>query len=165
MIVLVDFNTTTGTDRDDYECWPHASKSRMKAATALQRCESSEVEDSWVLVPEAGLAPLELVHQSGDAGEDRPCTRIQSLETVVHNCRAFRSAEFAETDHRLRTVTLKIRLKSRKMAPSSQGRSNVRRSPGGELLRSTNENLRKDSAKETSSIFFRNSGLTSSHKC
>ena len=46
---------------------------------------------------------------------------------LVKNCRVFRSAEFAGTDHRVLVATLKIRLKSRKMAPSNRVRLDVRR--------------------------------------
>ena len=46
---------------------------------------------------------------------------------LVQNCRVFRSAEFAGTDHKLFVATLILRLKSRKMAPSNQGRLDVLR--------------------------------------
>ena len=46
---------------------------------------------------------------------------------LVQNCRVFRSAEFAGTDHRYLVASLKIGLKSRKMAPSNQVRLDVRR--------------------------------------
>ena len=46
---------------------------------------------------------------------------------LVQNCRVFRSAEFAGTDQTLLVATLKIRLKSRKIAPSSHVRLDVRR--------------------------------------
>ena len=52
---------------------------------------------------------------SGGARKDRSCTRRRSLE----NCRVFRSAEFTGIDHKLLVATLKIRLKYRKIQPSS----------------------------------------------
>ena len=46
---------------------------------------------------------------------------------LVQNCRVFRSADFARTDHKRFVATLKIRLKSRKIAPSNRVRLDVRR--------------------------------------
>ena len=64
LIVLVDFNTNTGTDRDDYESCvcPHGSGSRDQSSLMLldsSKCRRHS--NSWILVPEAGLAPLDFI--------------------------------------------------------------------------------------------------------
>ena len=65
LIVLGDFNATTGTDRDGYQSCvgPHGSVREMKAPQCSLTLRKSETEDIWVLVPEAGLPPLYLVIQ------------------------------------------------------------------------------------------------------
>ena len=37
---------------------------------------------------------------------------------MIHNCRVYRSPQFLNTDHRLVVVTLKLQIKSGRMAPS-----------------------------------------------
>ena len=37
---------------------------------------------------------------------------------MIQNCRVYRSTQFLNTDHRLVVATLKLHLKSRRMAPS-----------------------------------------------
>ena len=64
---------------------------------------------------------------SGGAREEIDHVLVGGRERLVQNYRVFRSAEFAGTDHRLLVATLKIRLKSRKMALSNRVRVDVRR--------------------------------------
>ena len=64
---------------------------------------------------------------SGGARKEIDHVLVGGRWRLVQNCRVFRSAEFAGTDHRLLVATLKIRLKSRKMAPSNRVRLDVRR--------------------------------------
>ena len=64
---------------------------------------------------------------SGDAKEEIDHVLARGLWRLAQKCRVIRSAEFAGTDHILLVATLKIWLKSRKMAPSNQVRLDVRR--------------------------------------
>ena len=64
--VLDDFNATIGTDRDGHELCAglHVSGLRDENHSMLREiCGKSEIEDSWILVPEAGIAPLDFVFQ------------------------------------------------------------------------------------------------------
>ena len=62
LIIRGDFNATTGTDRDGYDSCvgPQVSGSTDESSSIFLDFEN---EDSWILVPEAGLAPLYLVFQ------------------------------------------------------------------------------------------------------
>ena len=125
LMVLGDFNATTGTNRDGYQSCvgPHGSGSIDESSSMLlhfAKIRRLRIAGSWFQRP------------------DLLCTRRRSPVTIdyvhvggrrrlVENCRVFSSAEFTGTNHRFLVATLKIRLKSRTMAPSRQVRLDVRR--------------------------------------
>ncbi|KAG0730476.1 Transposon TX1 uncharacterized protein [Chionoecetes opilio] len=92
LIVLGDFNATTGTVQ--------------------------KVANCRFLVSETRAAPLDMVYCSNAGGVAKEidhilvCTRWR----ILQNCRVYRSAEFFGTDHRLVVATLKLHVKSRRIS-------------------------------------------------
>ena len=130
LIVLGDFNATTGTDRDGYQSCvgPHGSGSRDESSSMLLDFAKSRrlrIAGSWFQRPD--LHRWTWYSNTGGARKEIDHVLVGGRWRLVQNCRVFRSAEFAGTDHRLLVATLKIRLKSRKMAPSNRVRLDVRR--------------------------------------
>ena len=127
LIFLCDFNATTVTDRDGYESCvgPDGSGSRDVSSSMLFDLHR------WTWYSNSGGGRKEIDH-----------LLLGCRCRLDQNCRVFRSAEFAGTDHRF---PQKIRLKSH-VALSKHLRLNVRRI-GNESSRSSNGNLRKISAK------------------
>ena len=121
LLVLEDFNVSTGTDRDGYETCvgPHGSETVNQNSTKFldfARSHGLRVAGSWVQHPQAhrwtwysnasGLAK-EIDHVLDD-GRWR----------MTKNCRVYQNAQFLNTDHRLVVGTLKLHLKSRGMVPT-----------------------------------------------
>ena len=65
LIVLGDFNATTGTEKMamSHVLGLTALDQKGKLLNAPRLREKSKAEDSWILVAEAGIAPLEFVLQ------------------------------------------------------------------------------------------------------
>ena len=136
----------------------------MKAPNCILTLRNSEIMDSDILVPETGLHRRTWYSNSGAAREKTDHVHVGSRLRLLQNGRVFPSTEFAGTDHRFPVATLKIRLKSRKMAPSNQVRLDVRRLRDESVTRSTSGNLWKVSANLTISTILRNSAVTSRPK-
>ena len=79
------------------------------------------------MVPETGLAPLDWYSNTGRARKEIDHVRFGGRWRLIQHCRVFRSTKIAGTDHRLLVATLKVRRKSRKIAPSNRVRLDIRR--------------------------------------
>ena len=95
---------------------------RWKLLNAPFLCEKSETEVSCILVPEAELHRCTWYSNTGGALKKIDHVLVDGRWRLARNCRFFQSAEFAGTHHRALVTTLRLRLKSREMAPSHQVR-------------------------------------------
>ena len=130
LIVLGVFNATTGSDRDGYQSCvgPHGSGSRERSSSMLLDFGKSRrlrIAGSWFQRPD--LHRWTWYANTGGARKEIDHVLVGGRWRLIQNCRVFRSAEFAGTDHRLLVATLKIRLRSRKLAPSNRVRLDVDR--------------------------------------
>ena len=112
----------------------------------------------------AGLNRWTWYSNTGGARKEIDHVLVGGRWRLVQNCRVFRSAEFAGTDHRLLVATLKIRLKSRKMAPSNRVRLDVRRLRDESVAQQYKRELAESLGEPNDSDDSRNSGLTSRPK-
>ena len=121
LLVLGDFNASTGTDRDGYGTCvgPHGSGTVNQNNTKFldfARSHGLRVAASWFQRPQAhrwtwysntGGVAKAIGHVLNDG-----CWRM------IQNCRVYRSAQFLNTDHMLVVATLKVQLNSGRMVPS-----------------------------------------------
>jgi exonuclease III len=121
LLVLGDFNATTGTDRIGYEgcLGPFGSGSRNQNGSLLldfARGCGLRLCGSWFQRRE--LHRWTWYSNAGNAAKEIDHILVDGRWRMVRNCRVFRSAQFLSTDHRLLVASLQIRLKSKKL-PSS----------------------------------------------
>ena len=123
LLVVGDFNATTGTDRTGYEecIGPHGSGTRGTNGALLldfARVWGLRIAGSWYQRP--------LSHRwswysnAGGVAKEIDHVLVDGRWRLLQNCRVFRRAQIAvNTDHRLVVAELKIRLKSRGLPRSS----------------------------------------------
>ncbi|KAG0717717.1 Craniofacial development protein 2 [Chionoecetes opilio] len=118
LIVLGDFNATTGTVRDGYELCvgPHGSGTRNTNSYLLlnfARSRMLRIAGSWYQRPE--LHRWTWYSNAGGVAKEIDHILV-STRRILQNCRVYRSAEFFGTDDRLVVATLKLHVKSRRIS-------------------------------------------------
>ena len=118
LIVLGDFNATTGTERAGYELCvgPHGSGTRNTNSSLLlnfARSRRLRIAGSWYQRPE--LHRWTWYSNAGGVAKEIDHILVGTRWRILQNCRVFRSAEFFATDHRLVVATLKLHVKSRRI--------------------------------------------------
>ena len=116
LIVLGDFNASTGTNRDGYETCvsPHGSGTMNQNSTKfldLAISHGLRVAGSWFQCPQAHRWTCHS-NASGVAKEIDHML-VNGRWRMTHNCRVYWSAQFVNTDNRLVVATLKLQFKSR----------------------------------------------------
>ena len=118
LIVLGDFNAVTGTERAGYELCvgPHGSGTRNVNSSFLLNFAKSRrlrIGGSWFQRRE----PRRLTWYSNAGGVAKEIDHIlvSTRWRILQNCRAYRSAEFFATDHRLVVAKLRIHVRSKKI--------------------------------------------------
>ncbi|KAG0730330.1 Conserved oligomeric Golgi complex subunit 4 [Chionoecetes opilio] len=119
LIVLGDFNATTGTVRDGYELCvgPHGSGTRNTNSSLLlnfARSRRLRIAGSWYQRPE--LHRWTWYSNAGGVAKEIDHILVSTRWRILQNCRVYRSAEFFGTDHRLVVATLKLHVKSRRIS-------------------------------------------------
>ena len=122
LIVLGDFNASTGTERDGYELCvgPHGSGTRNTNSAVLlnlARFRRLRIAGSWYQRPE--LHRWTWYSNAGGVAKEIDHILVSTRWRILQNCRVFRSAEFFATDHRLVIATLKLHVGSRRTPRSS----------------------------------------------
>ena len=120
LLVLGDFNASTGTDRDgDETCvGPHGSGSVNQNCTKFLDFAISHalrVAGSWFQRPQARCWTQ--YSNAGGAAKEIDHVLVDHRWSMIQICRVYRSAQFLNTDHRLVVATLKLQLKSQRMVP------------------------------------------------
>ena len=130
LIVLGDFNATTGTSRDGYESCvgPYGSGRRDESSSMLvdfARSHGLKIAGSWFQRAD----PRRWTWYSNDGVTRKEIDHIlvSGRWSLVQNCRVFRSAEFFGGDHRLLVATLKLRFRVPRRAAPGQERRDVGR--------------------------------------
>ncbi|MEL6802745.1 MAG: reverse transcriptase domain-containing protein, partial [Bacteroidota bacterium] len=118
LVVLGDFNATTGADRAGYELCvgPHGSGTRNNNSSRLldlARSRRLRIAGSWYQRPE--LHRWTWYSNAGGVAKEIDHILVSTRWRILQNCRVFRSAEFFATDHRLVVATLKLHVKSRRI--------------------------------------------------
>ena len=121
LLVMGDFNASTGTDRVGYETCigPHGSGIRGENGTRLldlAKGRGLRVAGTWYQRPERHRWTW--YSNTGVVAKEIDHVLVGGRWRILQNCRVFRSAQFLNTDHRLLVATLRVRLKSRRLAPS-----------------------------------------------
>ncbi len=121
LLVLGDFNASTGTDRDGYETCvgPHGSGTVNLNSTKFldfARNHGLRVAGLWFQHPQAHCWTW--YSNAGGVAKEIDHVLIDGHWRMIQNCRVYRSAQFLNTDHRLVVVTLKLQRKSRRLVPS-----------------------------------------------
>ncbi|MFV0265489.1 MAG: endonuclease/exonuclease/phosphatase family protein, partial [Kluyvera sp.] len=118
LIVLGDFNATTGTERAGYELYvgPHGSGTRNTNSSLLNfaRSRRLRIAGSWYQRPE--LHRWTWYSNAGEVAKEIDHILVSTRWRILQNCRVFRSAEFFATDHRLVVATLKLHVRSRRIS-------------------------------------------------
>ncbi|KAG0710377.1 Craniofacial development protein 2 [Chionoecetes opilio] len=119
LIVLGDFNATTGTVRDGYELCvgPHGSGTRNTNSSLLlnfARSRRLRIAGSWYQRPE--LHRWTWYSNAGGVAKEIDHILVSTRWRILQNCRVYRSAEFFGTDHRFVVATLKLHVKSRRIS-------------------------------------------------
>ena len=127
LLVLGDFNASTGTDRDGYETCigPHGSGIRRQNGSRLldfAKGRGLRVAGSWFQRPERHRWTW--YSNTGNVAKEIDHVLVDGRWRILQNCRVFRSAQFLNTDHRMLVATLKLRLKSSRL-PASQPKLDV----------------------------------------
>ncbi|KAG0710957.1 Craniofacial development protein 2 [Chionoecetes opilio] len=119
LIVLGDFNATTGTVRDGYELCVglHGSGTRNTNSSLLlnfARSRRLRIAGSWYQRPE--LHRCTWYSNAEGVAKEIDHILVSTRWRILQNCRVYRSAEFFGTDHRLVVATLKLHVKSRRIS-------------------------------------------------
>ncbi|KAG0727553.1 Craniofacial development protein 2 [Chionoecetes opilio] len=119
LIVLGDFNATTGTVRDGYELCvgPHGSDTRNTKSSLLlnfPRSRRLRIAGSWYQRPE--LHRWTWYSNAGGVAKEIDHVLVSTRWRILQNCRVYRSAAFFGTDHILAVATLKLHVKSRRIS-------------------------------------------------
>ena len=123
LVVLGDFNATTGTERDGYEIClgPHGSGTRNTNGSLLlnlARSRRLRIGGSWFQRPE--LHRWTWYSNAGGVAKEIDHILVSTRWRILQNCRVYRSAEFFATDHRLVVASLKLHVKSKKLSGCNQ---------------------------------------------
>ncbi|KAG0730190.1 Craniofacial development protein 2 [Chionoecetes opilio] len=111
LIVLGDFNATTGTVRDGYELCggPHGSGTRNTNSSLLlnfARFRRLRIAGSWYQRPE--LHRWTWHSNAGGVAKEIDHILVSTRWRILQNCRVYRRAEFFGTYHRLVVATLEL---------------------------------------------------------
>ena len=125
LLVLGDFNASTGTDRDGYETCvgPHVSGTvNLNSSKFLDftRSHGRRVTGSWFQLPQSHRWTW--YSNNGGVAKEIDHVLVDGHWRMNQNCWVYRSAQFLNTDHRLVVATLNLHLKSRRMVPSQPRR-------------------------------------------
>ena len=120
LLVLEDFNASTGTDRDGYETCvsPHGSETMNQNSTKFLDFAGSyglRVAGSWFQRPRAHCWTW--YSNAGGLAKEIDHVLVDVRWRIIQKCRVYQSAPFLNTDHRLVVATLKLHLKPRRMVP------------------------------------------------
>ncbi len=121
LLVLGDFNATTGIDRDGYEAClgPHGSGARSQNGSRLldfAKGHGLRIAGSWF---QRSLPRRQSWYSNtGVVAKEIDHVLVGGRWRLLQNCRVFRSAQFFNTDHRLVVATLRLQLKSKRLPPS-----------------------------------------------
>ena len=121
LLVLGDFNASTGTDRDGYETCvgPHGSETMNQNGIKFLdfgRSHGLRVAGSWFQRPQAHRWTW--YSNTGGVAKEIDHDLVDGRWRMIQNCRVYRSAQFLNTDHWLVVAPLKLLLKCRRMVPS-----------------------------------------------
>ena len=121
LLVLGDFNASTGTDGDCYETCvgPHGSGTGNQNSTKFLdfvRSRGLKVAGSWFQRPQAHRWTLNS-NAGGVAKEIDHVLVDVRLRMMIQNHRYSQSTQFLNTDHRPVVATLNLQLKSTRMVP------------------------------------------------
>ena len=121
LLVLGDFNASTGTDRDGYETCvnPHGSGTLNQNSTkffGFARIHGLSVAGSWVQHPQSHRWTW--YSNTGGVAKEIDHVLINGRWRRIQNCKVVRSAQFLNTNHRTVVATVKLQLKSGRMVPS-----------------------------------------------
>jgi len=121
LLVLGDFNASTGTDRNGYEtCVGHHGSGTVNLNSTnfldFARSHGLRVAGSWFQRPQAH----HWTWYSNDGGVAKEIDHVvvDGCWRMIQNYRVYWSAQFLNTDHRLFVTTVKLHLKSSRMVPS-----------------------------------------------
>ena len=98
---------------------PHGSGTVKQNSTKLLdfvRSHGLRVAGLWFQRPQAHHWTW--YSNAGGVAKEIDNVLVDGRWRMIQNCRAYRSAQFLNTDHRLVVATLKLHLKSRTMVPS-----------------------------------------------
>ena len=118
LLVLRDFNASTGTDRDGYETCvgPHGSGTMNQNSTKFldfARSHGLRMAGSWFQCPKAHRWTW--YSNAGSVAKEIDHVLVVGRWRMIQSCRVYRSAQFLNTDHRLVAATLKLHLTSGRM--------------------------------------------------
>ncbi|KAG0728627.1 Craniofacial development protein 2 [Chionoecetes opilio] len=119
LIVLGDFNGTTGTVRDGYELCvgPHGSGTMNINSSLLLNFARSKrliIVCSWYQRPE--LHRWTWYNNDGGAAKEIDHILVSTHWRILQNCSVYWGAEFLASDDRLVVATLKLHVKSRRIS-------------------------------------------------
>ena len=130
LIVLGDFNATTGTSRADYEACvgPHGSGARDESSLFMldfAKSRGLRIAGSWFQRSDPRRYTW---YQRGTSlRKEIDHVLVDGRWSLLQNCRVFRSANLFSTDHRLLVATLRLRLRTPRRAAPGQQRPDVAR--------------------------------------
>ena len=121
LLVMGDFNASTGTDRDGHETCvaPHGFGTVNQNSTKFldfARSHGHRVAGSWFQRPQAHHWTW--YSNGGGVAKEIHHVLVDGHWRMIQNCRLYRSAQFLKTDHRLVAASLKLQRKSRRIVPS-----------------------------------------------
>ena len=104
LLVLADFNASTGTDRDGYQMCvgPHGSGTVNLNSTKFldfARSHGLRVAGSWCSHPQAHRWTW--YSNAGGVAKEIDHVLVAGHWRMTQNCKVYRSAQFLNTDHRL----------------------------------------------------------------
>ena len=113
LLVLGDFNASTGTNRNGYEMCvgPHGSGTVNLNNTKFldfARSHGLRVAGSWFQRPQAHRWTW--YSSAGGVAKENGHLLVDGRWRMIQNCRVYRSAQFLNTDHRLVVATLNCTL-------------------------------------------------------
>ena len=116
MLILGDFNASTGTHRDGYETCvgPHGSgtvNQKSNKFLYFARSHGLRVAGSSFQRPKAHCWTW--YSNAGGVAKEVDHVLVDGRWRMIQNCRVDRSAQFLNTDHGLVVATLKLQLKSK----------------------------------------------------
>ena len=120
LLVLGDFNASTGTDRDGFETCvgPNGSGTLNQNSTNFLdfvRSRGLTVAGTQFQRPQAQR--WSWYSNAGDGAKEIDHVLVDDRWRMIQNCRVYQSAQFLNTDHRLVIATLKLQLKPVSLNP------------------------------------------------